>query len=188
VGVKHLVGQRAGPCPGGHEHRPGRRRVRRPGERGTWPATARLAGYGDALGRRGIAVDRTLVRHGNRNADSGYSEARKVLSLRRPPTALLCGNDRMALGAYDAIKELGLRIPDDVSVIGYDDQQEIVAYLRPPLTTVRLPITRWASWPWRRSWTGSASGARWSAARPSSEAPWPHPAAGLRPRLGPLLH
>jgi LacI family transcriptional regulator len=77
---------------------------------------------------------------GTRNlAGHGPTEARKVLSLRRPPTALLCGNDRMALGAYDAIKELGLRIPDDVSVIGYDDQQEIVAYLRPPLTTVRLP-------------------------------------------------
>jgi LacI family transcriptional regulator len=62
-----------------------------------------------------------------------------VLALRQPATALVCGNDRMALGAYDAIKELGLRIPQDVSVIGYDDQQEIVAYMRPPLTTMRLP-------------------------------------------------
>src|SRR5580692_11191176 len=73
------------------------------------------------------------------HADSGYEHARKVLALRRPATALVCGNDRMALGAYDAIKELGLRIPQDVSVIGYDDQQEIVAYMRPPLTTMRLP-------------------------------------------------
>jgi LacI family transcriptional regulator len=48
-------------------------------------------------------------------------------------------NDRTALGAYDAIKELGLRIPQGASVIGYDDQQEIVAYMRPPLTTMRLP-------------------------------------------------
>jgi LacI family transcriptional regulator len=109
------------------------------GERGTWPATARLAGYRDALARRGIPFDKNLVRHGNWHADSGYSQARKVLAVRRPPTALLCGNDRMALGAYDAIKELGLRIPQDVSVIGYDDQQEIVAYMRPPLTTMRLP-------------------------------------------------
>jgi LacI family transcriptional regulator len=109
------------------------------GERGTWPATARLAGYRDALAAAGIPFERALVRHGNWHADSGYEEARRVLSLRRPPTALLCGNDRMALGAYDAIKELGLRIPQDVSVIGYDDQQEIVCYMRPPLTTMRLP-------------------------------------------------
>ena len=62
-----------------------------------------------------------------------------MLRLRDPATALVCGNDRMALGAYDAIKELGLTIPGDVSVIGYDDQHEIVAYTRPPLTTMRLP-------------------------------------------------
>jgi LacI family transcriptional regulator len=109
------------------------------GERGTWPAASRLAGYQDALAASGIAFDRALVRHGNWHADSGYEEARKVFRLRQPPTAVLCGNDRMALGVYDAIKELGLRIPEDVSVIGYDDQQEIVRYTRPPLTTMRLP-------------------------------------------------
>jgi LacI family transcriptional regulator len=109
------------------------------GERGTWPATERLAGYRDALTRWQIPYDRTLVGDGNWHADSGYEQARRVLRLRRPATALVCGNDRMALGAYDAIKELGLRIPEDVSVIGYDDQQEIVAYMRPPLTTMRLP-------------------------------------------------
>jgi LacI family transcriptional regulator len=109
------------------------------GERGTWPATSRLAGYRDALVSEGIPFDRALVRHGNWNADSGYEEARNVLRLRRPPTALLCGNDRMALGVYDAIKELGLQIPSDVSVVGFDDQQEIVKFMRPPLTTMRLP-------------------------------------------------
>lgn len=109
------------------------------GQRGTWPATARLAGYNDALAARGIPFDKALVRHGNWYADSGYEQAMKVLRLHQPPTAILCGNDRMALGVYDAIKELGLRIPQDVSVIGYDDQQEIVRYMRPALTTMRLP-------------------------------------------------
>jgi LacI family transcriptional regulator, galactose operon repressor len=109
------------------------------GERGTRPAVSRLAGYRDAVARFGIPFDRALVRDGNWHADSGYEQARKVLRLRDPATALLCGNDRMALGAYDAIKELGLSIPRDISVIGYDDQQEIVAYMRPPLTTMRLP-------------------------------------------------
>jgi LacI family transcriptional regulator len=100
---------------------------------------SRLAGYRDALAKAGIGFDRALVRDGNWHADSGYEQARKVLRLRDPATALVCGNDRMALGAYDAIKELGLTIPGDVSVIGYDDQREIVAYTRPPLTTMRLP-------------------------------------------------
>ncbi len=109
------------------------------GERDTWPAVQRLDGYRAALARADLPFDATLVCHGNWNADSGYEEASKVLSLRHPPTALLCGNDRMALGAYDAIKERGLRVPDDISVIGYDDQQEIVRYMRPPLTTMRLP-------------------------------------------------
>jgi LacI family transcriptional regulator len=109
------------------------------GEHGTWPAMSRLAGYREALARAGLPFDRTLVRDGNWHADSGYELARKVLRLRSPATALLCGNDRMALGAYDAIRELGLSIPHDVSVIGYDDQHEIVAYMRPPLTTMRLP-------------------------------------------------
>ena len=57
-----------------------------------------------------------------------------------PPTALFCANDRMAMGAYDAIKERGLRIPNDVAVIGFDNQELIAAYLRPGLTTVALPF------------------------------------------------
>jgi LacI family transcriptional regulator len=109
------------------------------GERGTWPAMERLAGYSDALAKHRLRFDKALVRHGNWHADSGYEQARHVLNLRKPPTVLLCGNDRMALGAYDAIKEMGLRVPEDVSVVGYDDQQEIVGFMRPPLTTMRIP-------------------------------------------------
>lgn len=109
------------------------------GVRGTWPATQRLAGYRQALAAHDIPFDATLVRSGNWNADSGYDQARHVLALPDPPTALLCGNDRIALGVYDAVKELGRHIPADISIIGYDDQREIVQYMRPPLTTMRLP-------------------------------------------------
>lgn len=109
------------------------------GERGSFPASERLLGYRAALRARGIAFDRTLVRYGNWQADSGYEESRKLLELPKPPTVVICGNDRMALGAYDAIKERGLSIPSDVSVVGYDDQEEIVRYMRPPLTTIRIP-------------------------------------------------
>jgi LacI family transcriptional regulator len=56
----------------------------------------------------------------------------------RAPTAIFCANDLMAVGCYEALHELGLRIPDDVAVMGYDDR-EIAQHLHPPLTTVLLP-------------------------------------------------
>jgi LacI family transcriptional regulator len=60
------------------------------------------------------------------------------MSLGRAPTAIFCANDLMAVGCYEALHELGLRIPDDVAVMGYDDR-EIAQHLHPPLTTVLLP-------------------------------------------------
>jgi len=60
------------------------------------------------------------------------------MRLDRPPTAIFCANDMMALGCYDALKELGRAIPGDVSVVGYDDR-EVAQFTRPPLTTVLLP-------------------------------------------------
>ena len=60
------------------------------------------------------------------------------MDLPDPPTAIFLSNDMMAVGAYDALKERGLRIPEDVSVVGYDDR-EIAQFMRPPLTTVVLP-------------------------------------------------
>ena len=60
------------------------------------------------------------------------------MDLPDPPTAIFVANDMMAVGCYDALKERGLRIPEDVSVVGYDDR-EIAQFMRPPLTTVVLP-------------------------------------------------
>lgn len=86
--------------------------------------------------------DPSLVVPGWATADSAYTAACDLLD--RPasdrPTALFCGNDRMAMGAYDAIKERGLRIPHDVAVVGFDNQELIAAYLRPKLTTLALPF------------------------------------------------
>ena len=62
------------------------------------------------------------------------------MSLESPPTAIFCGNDRSALGAYQALAELGLRVPEDVSVVGFDDQDLLRDFFHPPLTTVRLPF------------------------------------------------
>jgi LacI family transcriptional regulator len=98
----------------------------------------RLRGYRRALAGADIAFDAALVRNGNWEPTAGYAGTQALMQLVAPPTALFCANDLMALGCYEALAELGRRIPDDVAVIGYDDR-EIARHLRPPLTTVVLP-------------------------------------------------
>ncbi|MFH8839164.1 LacI family DNA-binding transcriptional regulator [Streptomyces sp. NPDC017868] len=103
-------------------------------------ALGRREGYERALREAGLPLDPALVVSGHATADGGYTAACELLDRADRPTALFCGNDRMAMGAYDAIKERGLRIPDDVAVVGYDNQELIAAYLRPKLTTLALPF------------------------------------------------
>jgi LacI family transcriptional regulator len=98
----------------------------------------RLKGYRQALASADIPYDADLVRSGNWEPATGYAMTRELMALKRPPTAIFCANDLMAAGCYDALRELGLSIPADISVIGYDDR-EIARYLRPPLTSVVLP-------------------------------------------------
>lgn len=98
----------------------------------------RLKGYRQALAEAAIPFDPELVRPGNWEPSAGYEQARALMALARPPTAIFCANDLMALGCLEALKELGLRIPEDIAVIGYDDR-EIAQFMRPPLTTVLLP-------------------------------------------------
>ncbi|BCW21002.1 alanine racemase [Arthrobacter sp. NtRootA9] len=107
-------------------------------------AVGRLEGAREALSGAGLDLDPELVVSGHATADGGYEAACRILD-RYPkeggrPTALFCLNDRMAMGAYDAIKERGLTIPGDIAVIGFDNQELIAAYLRPKLTTVALPF------------------------------------------------
>lgn len=104
-------------------------------------ARERLIGYQRALARAGIVYDDSIVRDGNWRPDSGYEFAKELMKLSDPPTAFFCGNDLIALGAYEAIREMGLKIPDDISVVGYDDQ-EIASYIQPSLSTIRLPYYR----------------------------------------------
>ena len=98
----------------------------------------RLKGYRQALANAEILYDLDLVRPGNWEPSAGYEQTRALMNLKAPPTAIFCSNDLMALGCYEALKELGKRIPDDVAVIGYDDR-EISQFTRPPLTTILLP-------------------------------------------------
>ncbi|NOJ58968.1 LacI family DNA-binding transcriptional regulator [Arthrobacter sp. 260] len=103
-------------------------------------AVGRLEGYRLELTSAGISIDEGLIASGHATADGGYEAVCEILDQADPPTALFCGNDRMAMGAYDAIKERGLSIPHDIAVIGFDNQELIAAYLRPKLTTVALPF------------------------------------------------
>ncbi|WP_254455059.1 LacI family DNA-binding transcriptional regulator [Paenarthrobacter ureafaciens] len=105
-------------------------------------AIGRLEGARDALKGSGLELDPALVVSGHATADGGYEAACRILDQPNKPTALFCLNDRMAMGAYDAIKERGLTIPGDIAVIGFDNQELIAAYLRPKLTTVALPFEK----------------------------------------------
>jgi LacI family transcriptional regulator len=98
----------------------------------------RLNGYRRALAEHDIRFDRELVRPGNWEPSAGYEMTRVLMALERPPDAIFCANDLMALGCFDALRELGRRIPEDVAVIGFDDR-DIAQTMRPPLTTLLLP-------------------------------------------------
>jgi LacI family transcriptional regulator len=101
-------------------------------------AIDRLKGYRQALTTHDIPFDETLVRNGDWLPLTGYQLAQELLTAAARPTAILCANDLMAIGAMEAAAECGLRIPDDISIMGYDDQ-ELARYTHPPLTTIVLP-------------------------------------------------
>lgn len=111
------------------------------------PAThGRLAGYRQVLAEHGIPFDASLVDASPSETLPGYELARRMLDRDDRPTALFCYNDRMAMGAFRAAAELGLRIPQDLSVVGFDNQELIAANLFPGLTTVALPHYEMGVW------------------------------------------
>lgn len=100
----------------------------------------RLRSYQATLAGVGITFDPGLVsRVDGSNAADGRVAAARLLALAEPPTALFCYNDRMAMGAYRAARESGLRIPEDLSIVGFDDHEHVADGLAPGLTTVALP-------------------------------------------------
>ncbi len=100
---------------------------------------ARLAGYREALERAGIAVDPTLIREGNYLLGDGVKQTYTLLNLPDPPTAIFSMNDAQATGVYQALYQRNIRIPEAMSVIGFDDVS-YAAQMSPPLTTVRQPL------------------------------------------------
>lgn len=111
-------------------------------------SNGRLQGYKEALSEYNVPFDETLVRYTDQRPQTNYKLPFELMQLPSPPTAIFCGNDRTALGCYGALSEMGLRIPADVAVIGFDNQIDIAQGLWPPLTTVQLPhyeMGRWAA-------------------------------------------
>lgn len=105
---------------------------------------ARIAGYRSALSAAGVAYRPEYVRHGNFDETTAHRRTLQLLDLPDPPTAVFACSDRMALGVCAALAERGMRVPDDVSVVGFDDLPE-ARWAIPPLTTVRQPLGEMAA-------------------------------------------
>ncbi len=99
----------------------------------------RLSGYQAALRDHGLPVDPQLVYEGTFYQPGGYSGAQSLLGLPEPPTAIFASNDVMAFGVMEAVRDAGLRIPSDISVIGFDNIAQ-ASQVAPPLTTVAQPL------------------------------------------------
>ncbi|MFC4425209.1 LacI family DNA-binding transcriptional regulator [Deinococcus navajonensis] len=102
-------------------------------------ATEREAGYCATVHEAGLPVCPSLLRDGEFSEAGGERAARQLLSLPQPPTAIFAANDRSALGVLRAAAALGLRVPHDLSVVGFDDIHA-ASVTDPPLTTVRQPL------------------------------------------------
>jgi LacI family transcriptional regulator len=99
----------------------------------------RTAGLLDVLAKNGITQDPALIREGAYSHQSGYQHTRELLRLPDPPTAIVCGNDVVAFGALDAALSLGVRVPQDVSILGFDDIP-MASWEVFQLSTLRQPI------------------------------------------------
>ncbi|WP_340616775.1 ribose operon transcriptional repressor RbsR [Xenorhabdus entomophaga] len=102
------------------------------------PACQRLAGYQKAMQSADLEIPAGYEVYSDFEFAGGFSSMKQLLQLPDPPEALFAGNDAMAIGAYQALYQAGLSVPDDISIIGYDDIA-IAPYLIPPLTTIHQP-------------------------------------------------
>jgi LacI family transcriptional regulator len=105
---------------------------------------ARLDGYRAALERAGIPADPTLVYSGDFHFEAALVAATAMLDLAEPPSAIFAGSDMQAMGVYEAARLHQLRIPDDLSVVGFDDLP-MSAWVSPPLTTIVQPLAQMAA-------------------------------------------
>ncbi|GAB1819078.1 LacI family DNA-binding transcriptional regulator [Herbidospora sp. RD11066] len=103
----------------------------------------RLDGYRAALRRANLPVDECLIRPGDFYPESGRRGTAELLDLQEPPTAVFAASDQQAAGVYEEMRARGLRVPEDLSVVGFDDT-ELCEWLAPKLTTIRQPLAQMA--------------------------------------------
>lgn len=114
------------------------------GSRRKMCSSARLAGYRSALAAAGIRHRPEYLRYGGFNEVGAHGRMLELLDLPEPPTAVFVCSDKMALGCYRALAERKLTVPDDMSIVGFDDLPE-AHWSAPPLTTVRQPLSEMAA-------------------------------------------
>jgi len=103
------------------------------------PGVDRRLGYEQTLAKHGFIADNNLIAEGNFTEESGYQAAKQILEFE--PDAIFAASDSMGLGAIQAVKEKGLRVPQDIAIVGFDDLPP-ARYANPQLTTIRQPILR----------------------------------------------
>ena len=118
---------------------------------------ARLDGYRAALERAGIGFGPELVRTGDFHYESAFTAASELLRLPDRPTAIFAASDVQALGVYEAARQNGLRLPQDLSVVGFDDVP-MAQWVSPPLTTLRQPLADMATLAARTLLAGESMG------------------------------
>lgn len=106
----------------------------------------RLKGFKKALAEYGVEFDESLYCYTDQRPESNYQITLEMMRQPNPPTAIFCGNDRTAMGCYNGLMSLGLKIPDDVAVVGFDNQLLICQGMYPSLTTVQLPHYEMGQW------------------------------------------
>jgi LacI family transcriptional regulator len=133
------------------------------GSKSSAPARERLYGFRSAMENAGAAVDATLVRDVGFTYDAGLQMGTELLALPNRPTAIFAGSDPSAMGVLEAARRIGLRVPEDLSVVGFDDTQ-VAAWSSPPLTTVRQPLAQ-------MGWVALRTALRLASERPLPEYP-----------------
>ena len=113
------------------------------GDRGLTCSQERLEGYKYALAQQNIPIDEDLIQFGNFQVEGGYAGAQRLLALPDPPTAIFAGSDQQAYGVYQAVKAAGMTVPEDISVVGFDDVP-LCQWVSPQLTTIRQPLAEMA--------------------------------------------
>ncbi|MBG6184255.1 LacI family xylobiose transport system transcriptional regulator [Arthrobacter sp. CAN_A214] len=104
---------------------------------------ARIDGYRSAMNMASLPIDPELIRYGNFHVDGGRDHAFSLLRGPRPPTAIFAGSDLQALGVLDAARQIGIPVPEKLSIVGYDDLQ-LAQWSSPALTTVHQPLIQMA--------------------------------------------